>query len=256
MSFDLNEKIGLIKNETLENLRDSYYVENLIMKIGIFGGKPNQIPEFLKPFFGGLNLWQNPNQLAKFLVLLSNYRIRSYAEIGAYFGGTFITICEYLKRFNFDFQKAYAIDPNSYYVGSDMANKKSLLDEYIIYNSDINRKIAERKKHNEFEFDFKSMKAKSADAFKAMKEDHIDFVFIDGNHDIKNVLEDFENARKLNAKIIAIHDINSVCDDSWKKIIKDYSKDYDAKEIRDIYSDKYNYFGFGIMIKKGKEVKS
>ena len=236
MSFDLNEKIGLIKNETLENLRDSYYVENLIMKIGIFGGKPNQIPEFLKPFFGGLNLWQNPNQLAKFLVLLSNYRIRSYAEIGAYFGGTFITICEYLKRFNFDFQKAYAIDPNSYYVGSDMANKKSLLDEYIIYNSDINRKIA--------------------DAVKAMKEDHIDFVFIDGNHDIKNVLEDFENARKLNAKIIAIHDINSVCDDSWKKIIKDYSKDYDAKEIRDIYSDKYNYFGFGIMIKKGKEVKS
>jgi cephalosporin hydroxylase len=269
MTFDLNEKIDLIKNESLENLKDSYFVENLIMKLGLYGEKASQYPEFLKPFFGGLNSWQNPNQFAKFLTFLSKYKINNYVEIGAFFGGTFITVCEYLKKINPEFKGGIAIDHNIYFsvanlekVGiatkiiNGIEDTKNVVYCQPTISTEESRKIEKISILNSYceMNNYKYYKKPSTSFFAGQGDDlikdGIDLILIDGDHSCEAVLKDFKSAHDLKTKIICCHDINSVCADSWKKICEKYGDDYIKKEIKDIYSDNYQFFGFGIMIRK------
>jgi hypothetical protein len=57
----------------------------------------------------GVGIWQLPNQLAPALLLLSQFKIQSYVEVGCGAGGTFMFITEFLRKTN-SLQGATCVD--------------------------------------------------------------------------------------------------------------------------------------------------
>src|SRR3990172_262807 len=91
--------IDIIRTATKKQLRSRAWLEDAITRLGL-GMRPSEFPPEMHAFFGGLNIWQYPIQLAPYLIELSGKGITSYAEIGLFQGGTFILTVEYLSRFN------------------------------------------------------------------------------------------------------------------------------------------------------------
>lgn len=112
MSEDIQHdltRIDLINRSSLEDLSSQEYLENLIINLGFNNEILIEQPKIVKDNFGGLLIWQYPNQFSKYLLLLKSLSIKTYIEIGCRWGGTFILTTEYLKRFN-NLTKAVAID--------------------------------------------------------------------------------------------------------------------------------------------------
>jgi hypothetical protein len=235
-SFVLNTKkminglIQLIQKASIEQLIDANYLENiLLLQLGLNNENLNEFPSHLHQYYGkGIKSWQYPIQFSKFLVSLSKLKIDSYLEIGCRHGGTFIIICEYLKRFNPNL-KSCAIDP--YY---------SLIMD--IYVNDITENA-------EYFVDF-SQSTKFID----LSKHHWSIAFIDGDHSLAGVTTDY-NLVKNNSDILVFHDIvNDVCPGVikiWNDLKEKYSLDHKMDEFIEQYQEVLQredkqYLGIGV----------
>tara|TARA_E500000178_G_scaffold309075_1_gene323121 strand:+ start:628 stop:1386 length:759 start_codon:yes stop_codon:yes gene_type:complete len=224
------EKVKLITDSGIEDLKKVDYLEKLIPKLGLNKEVLNEQPKIVKENGGGLLIWQYPNQFSKYLALLQKQKINSYLEIGCRWGGTFILTNEYLKRFG-DIKKSLAID---------------IIDSPV-------QKYCLRNKETEFwKTDSKSHSFK-----KYMENNFFDLVLIDGDHSYEGVKNDYEYI-KDRAKIVVLHDIvNNAAEGVvkfWNELKKDKEK-YDFFEFKDQYEEVVQktgstFLGIGVAIKK------
>ncbi len=182
---DVDGAISLIRNASLRELRDEAFLrEEFLLMLGLNGEGLAEFPKELYPWCGkGIRSWQYPIQFSAFLVKLSNYKISSYVEIGCRFGGTFIIMVEYLRRFT-DLNTAVAID---------------------IAQSDIMLNYAKRS----VGVTYKIASSRDSEIISYLGSAKWDFAFIDGDHSYDGCISDFHAVRQ-NAKLVGLHDITSV----------------------------------------------
>lgn len=235
---ELNEKLKFIKNLTPEQIDNTHHIEhNLLPQLGLNGATNYNFeifPKKLKPHLrSGLNIWQYPNQFAQFLVDISKLNIKNYLEIGMEYGGSFITIIEFLKIKN----------KNVIGLGIDY----KLYDTLKVYKS-IEPNVS-----------FWAMDSHSNEVAEKLKNHTaFDLVFIDGDHTRYGVEADF-NLIKDKTTHIAFHDIvdfncNGVRD-FWAELKLKFKDIYTFKEYVNQYSEIENktqktFLGIGLMIKK------
>jgi len=227
-------KVELIRNSSIDELRDIGFTENLLLRMGLNNEILSHYPEELYQYTGyGLFSWQYPNQFSRLLVKLSEYPIQSYLEIGARHGGTFIIMYEYLRKFNPHFDKAIAVD---------------------IIKSDSLVKFTESKRGIEYLI----CSSQSFRFRKLMEKTGLDLVLIDGDHSLEACKNDFELVRDK-SKMLIFHDISSVvCPGvcaTWLHFKSIYKSQYDFFEFTDQYEEVYqrtgnSYLGIGLAIKK------
>jgi hypothetical protein len=87
MELDLTRVQIIRDSDVLEN---SSELEILMCRLGFNTEGLHEQPGIVKRNGGGLYIWQYPNQFSKYLLLLLQYKIESYIEIGCRWGGTFI----------------------------------------------------------------------------------------------------------------------------------------------------------------------
>ena len=226
-------RISLIQESRLEDLENSTYLENLIVKLGFNTEILHEQPAIVKNNGGGLLIWQYPNQFSKYLCLLRKYHISSYIEIGCRWGGTFVLTTEYLKRFN-TINKSVAVD----IIDSPVLN-------YCLNN-------------NKNKSQFIKMNSQSKEFTHYIKNNYFDLIFIDGDHNYSGVKNDYEIS-KNSGKIFVFHDIvNDECAGVvllWNELKNNEKDTYDFFEFTEQYKDVWNnthkkYLGIGVAIKK------
>lgn len=185
---------NLIRILDLASLKNPDVVANLVRAFGIVHwGAPvfgNDEP-FKNPTPDMAGIYQTPPQIAKALVYLSDFEVKTYLEVGVFQGGNFLFVSEYLRRFNPNI-RCIGIDPTGY------------MNSEIIHIIEKEIWIS----------------------FKSINSDHIagqafDLVFIDGDHSAEWINKDWDNVGKQ-AKICMIHDIQEPsCPDVpvfWNKL--------------------------------------
>lgn len=227
--------IALIESVPDDKLRDIDFLElELIPALGLNDENLHEQPQELSSFFGtGLHVFQYPNQLARYLAWLADHArdTRAYAEIGSRWGGTFITVCEWLHRIGAPLHAAIAIDP----IGETPMLK--------LYGNHLAQRGVDYRFAKEF-----SPSPLVNDLFSNILPD---FVFIDGDHSMVGALADHMLARQ-SAKIIVHHDIASdACPETtelWNALKKLESGTFTSIEFIDQYASvKGSFLGIGAL---------
>ena len=179
----INKNILVVQNLVrcldLASLKNPEVVANLVRAFGIVQWGPpafgeDEVFKNSTPAMAGI--YQTPGQIAKALVYLSDFEIKTYLEVGVFQGGNFLFVSEYLRRFN----------PSIRCIGADPTN---------FLNHEIQAII-----EKEIFISFKSI---TSDAISGQE---FDLVFIDGEHTTEWIEKDWNNVGKQ-AKICIIHDI-------------------------------------------------
>jgi len=165
---------NLIRCLDLDSLRNAEVVANLVRCFGIVAWPQSTGPEM--QFIVPVGIAQTPQQIAKALVYVSQFKITSFCEIGVMHGGNFLFCSEYLRRFNSNI-RCIGIDP------------ADCLDPEI-------REIIEKEV-------WLSFKPSTSDDIAGMI---FDLIFIDGDHTMPWLVRDWENVGRL-SKICAFHDL-------------------------------------------------
>jgi cephalosporin hydroxylase len=233
------EKIKKIRNLEKENLTNTDILENLITNVGLNDDEIFNYPQKLHQYCGkGLFIWQYPNQLSKYLIHLSKYKIHSYLEIGVKHGGTFIFTNEFLKRFNV-MSKSIAVD---------LFQVKGL-NMYKSSNKEVEIKVVDSHSSSFAKF--------------INNQNHIDLVLIDGDHSYEGCKSDFE-LLKDHANIIVFHDIVGGGVPGvirlWNEIKSKYPFEYNFYEYIDQYDEVVkntgnSWLGIGLAVRKQYDIQ-
>ena len=232
--------IALIENVPDDKLKDLLFLEEkLIPALGLNNENLQEQPEELAPFFGtGLHVFQYPNQLADYMAWLSENatETRSYVEIGTRWGGTFIVICEWLRRIGAPLSSVTAIDP---------IGETPLLQAY-----------GNHLRQHGIHYRFAQKSSRSKEVGDLFVELQPDFVFIDGDHSMGGALADHVLARK-SAAIIAHHDIASdSCPETtalWQALKEIEVDTFTAAEFTDQYPSVHgSYLGIGTLRRRSQ----
>jgi SAM-dependent methyltransferase len=224
-------RINLIRESSIEDLKNSDYLEKLMVKLGFNNEVLQEQPDIVRSNTGGLLIWQYPNQFSKYLCLLLKQNIRSYIEIGCRYGGTYILTTEYLSRFN-DLEKSVAVD---------------IIDSPVSYYC-----LFSPKTH------FLRADSRSIEFKEFMSSNKFDLIFIDGDHSYEGVKNDYEIS-KNSGNIFVFHDIvNDVCPgvvQFWNELKVTEKMNYDFYEFTEQYEEVYastnaSFLGIGVAIKK------
>lgn len=212
---------SLIRCLDLESLKNPDVVANLVRVFGIMPWGPSTSgPEALFINKEGACLGQTPDQIAKALVYLSQFKINSFCEIGVCYGANLLFCSEYLRRFNPDIE-CWGVDPTNY------------LDDEI-------REIIDHEA-------WITHKSLTSDQIKGKK---FDFVFIDGDHVAPWPERDWKNLGQ-HAKICGFHDLQ---DPLWPDVTAFWATLNGKKNAKVEFLDDSSgcsTHGIGIIHKKG-----
>ena len=226
--------IEIIQSLPAHLMRDVGHLEHvLIPSLGLNNEMLNEQPPELSPYFGkGLFLWQYPNQFAGYLAWLAAHatQIEHFAEIGCRWGGTFIVVCEWLKRVSPGFKGALAIDP--------------------IVPSPFMKRYLEVSRGGSHAISYLQGFSTGEECKQAFARLSPDMVFVDGDHDLPAALADHLLARKT-ARIIVHHDIVSdACPQTtllWRAV-REMEAGYVAESFVDQYeSVRGSFLGIGCL---------
>jgi cephalosporin hydroxylase len=229
------EASRLIEAIPEDRLTDITYLETeLIPALGLNNENLHEQPQELSPFMGrGLHVFQYPNQLSRYLAWLTENAKETtrYVEIGSRWGGTFVVVCEWLRRIGAPLATAIAVDP----IGETPMIKR--------YGAHL--------KHHGIDYQFIKDFSTSQVVKAVFEESRPDFVFIDGDHSMRGALADHMLARQC-ATIIVHHDIFSdACPDTtalWQALKELESGVFAAEEFIDQYpSVKGSFLGIGAL---------
>ena len=219
------KSINRIRALTELQCRDVEFLEHtLIPELGLAQEDWSFPPEIAHLSGKGLHLLQLPCQLAPLLAWLAdNARgIECYLEIGVRWGGMFILISEWLRRFSPELRKVIALDP---------AEMSPLIREYADYISTID---GDRGLEVRYEKEYSTSVA-AKDLVLNLRPD---FVFIDGDHRYEGVSHDYELVRDQ-AKMLMFHDISASAWPGvgrlWREVLTQNSKTHSAVEFTKQY---------------------
>jgi hypothetical protein len=227
---DVNGAIRMIRNASVRDLRNEAFLrEEFLLALGLNGEIIDEFPQQLYPWCGrGIRSWQYPIQFASYLTYLSGKKIKSYIEIGCRFGGTFIIVVEYLRRFS-DVDLAVALDIENFDVMKAYATQ-TIGIEYKVANS------------------------RDPEIISYIGSRQWDLAFIDGDHSFQGCFSDLL-AVKDHARITGLHDIaSSVCPgvvQTWQGIRNVVPRDRIFESV-DQYRDvrdrtKKTFLGIGLV---------
>jgi hypothetical protein len=186
MNRNIKPVLNILRTLDVASLKNYEVVANLVRLFGlmpwVLPGMGLQGPEveYVNPTYVAA-IGQTPNQIAKALVYLGDYKINSYCEIGLYYAGTFLFVSEYLRRFNPEI-KCLGVDPNNH-VSPEIREMVELSD-WMRFATVTSEQIVGRK---------------------------YDLVFIDGEHTAPWPGKDWDNVGKY-SDICMFHDIQ---DELW-----------------------------------------
>ena len=224
MSVELvRQRLATLSEESLQRVE---VWEKLLADFGFNDENAEELPALMLNRPGlGLRIWQYPCQFAPYMAWLASKAsmVRSYLEIGARHGGTFLVQAETLRRVNPGFVRAVAVD---------LIDQPPLLTEFEYRQEDTR-----------------------LDSFKAWVGDQFfDVVFVDGDHSYEGVKDDAK-ATVGRCNIQVFHDISS---DScpqvrqyWVEHQKKYAKTHDFLEFVEQYeSVNGSFLGVGVAVRK------
>jgi hypothetical protein len=230
----VDNAVATIRNMEANSMFDLDYLEHVfIPQLGLNNEILCEQPPELSPHFGkGLHIWQYPNQLAPYLMHLTNIAkdITIYCEIGCRWGGMFILTSEWLQRSGAKLHQCIAIDPVM--ETPFITRYKQISKVPVTYV-------------NAFSTDQTTM--------DYLQKQQPDCVFIDGDHSLRGVMHDYSLVRGF-ANVIIHHDIASTaCPDTTQfwQYLKKTEDNFDKVEFVDQYpSVSSNYLGIGVMKRK------
>jgi hypothetical protein len=218
------------QSATQEQLRDCVYLENdLIPRLGLNNEGIGEFPASLHRYAGGLRMWQNPKQLARYWAYLAKLSpIRSYLEVGVRHCGTFIGTLAYLTTINPGCPplRTLGIDVEA---GSGYGQAEMLGWDVRVMNSHT-----------------------PAFARLVAQGRPWDLALIDGDHSYYSLHQDLLTVLP-HAQVIAIHDIVShQCPDVvryWHDLRQDCPIGKRMEVIADQYQDHpFSLQGFGLLV--------
>jgi cephalosporin hydroxylase len=227
------ERLELLREVDQAWLRDPRRLPTLIREAGLSDHHPHVMPASTYWWLGkGFRTLQYPHQFAAYLVFLSDKPVASYVEIGTESGGSFAWTVGYLEATGHTLERAVAVEPQ-YAPGVAWLQRRYPAVEYL--------------------------QARSTDPAvqAALRQRSWDLIFIDGDHSYSSCRGDFELARDLGARMIALHDIvDAGCPDVrrvWQEIRHDYAAEYEFEQFTQQYPDviewtQTTHFGIGVAI--------
>jgi cephalosporin hydroxylase len=236
--------VSAIHSLTLQQCSDAIFLEHeFIPSLGLNDEELHEQPTELSQYFGrGLHIWQYPSQLADYLVWLSGNakEVKCYMEIGCRWGGMFILVTEWLRKHGNNIQTVIAVDP---------IESTPFIDEYF--------KLLQNEKvpgHQRIEAFYIRDFSTSVEVMRLVERVRPDFVFIDGDHELKGALADHMLVRDC-ARIIVHHDvISQACPDTtllWNVLKQLERHDFACFEFVDQYkSVNGNFLGIGVLNRK------
>jgi len=244
LTHKVAETISAIDSLDRTQCMDAGFLEEqFIPSLGLNDEYPHEQPQELSASFGkGLHIWQYPNQLAGYLVWLAKNAqgITSYMEIGCRWGGMFILISEWIRKNGGQLRAVTAIDP---------IKPTPFIETYfkLLSGQPDSGKTAIQATYLQ---DFSTSPAIAA----AVDRIRPDFVFIDGDHQLRGALSDHMMARKY-AQIIVHHDVcSNSCPETtllWESLKQLEAHDFEFAEFVDQYpSVQGNFLGIGAMKRK------
>ncbi len=227
---DVAGAVRMLRTASLRELRDEVFLrEEFLLALGLNGEILNEFPEQLYPWCGrGIRSWQYPIQFAKYLTYLSEQGVRSYVEIGCRYGGTFIIVVEYLRRFS-DLYLAVAMD----------VERAAIMSAYAASTIGVDYTIADSRRPETVAY---------------LGSLAWDLAFIDGDHSYEGCCSDFE-AVKERSTLVGLHDIaSSACPGvvrAWQEIrrVMPASRRFEAvdqyRDVRD--RTQKTFLGIGVV---------
>ena len=194
---DIDGAIHMLRTASLHELRNEAFLrEEFLLTLGLNGEYLHEFPSQLYPWCGrGILSWQYPIQFASYLTYLSGKNIQSYLEIGCRFGGTFIIVVEYLRRF-MDLYQATALD----------MHRAVIMDGYANRTDGVEYKIGS---------------SRDPEIISWLGSRRWGLAFIDGDHTYEGCSSDFQAVRERST-IVGLHDIaSSACPgvvQTWREI--------------------------------------
>lgn len=228
---DILDRIMLIRDAKLEKLQDAEWLEHeLIPQLGLYSGDYIYAPEELRKYCGGLEIWQSPKQLSKYLAYISKYNITHYGEFGIARGGNFIVLTEYLARFGLKYSAACDL-----YIPEILQAYERSTPEGVVVKVNPGSSFG----YNKYMVNNKT-------------KDDISLVFVDDKHEYPEAMRHFRNHIGSH-QLIAYHDVNDpLCPGLmkfWKELHDDlaYTHNLAITEFFDTYDDVKVRMGIGLI---------
>jgi Methyltransferase domain len=220
--------IETIQSIPMKDLRNVEIIADVIRVAGLtFDSRYLYGADNISMNVGSSGLWQLPNQLARCLVMLSNYKLDTVVECGTGSGWTTCILTAYLMRFN-EGVRVVTIDPGGFF--KDYPAVKHMLP--IEYDSE-----GSSKDYRDYTFDL---------------------AFIDGDHSYSGCKLDYDSVGRK-ASICLFHDINDQYVASyesnsggvprlWSELREQVDSSCQVIEILD-HSEGQQVMGIGMLIK-------